>query len=86
MDKLKINLKIVHIFINCLEIAALTSKYSIPVSVYSKMYSNIEKNFISENEEALKGLNFIRESFDNKGIKALDRGYDNKTFYKHFAV
>jgi hypothetical protein len=44
----------------------------------------VEKNFISENEKALKGLNFIRESFDNKGIKALDRGYDNKKFYKHF--
>ena len=69
---------------NCLEIAALTGKYNMPVSVYSKMYSNVEKNFISENEEALKGLNFIRESFDNKGIKALDRGYDNKKFYKHF--
>lgn len=69
---------------NCLEIAALTSKYSMPVSVYSKMYSNIEKDFVSENEETFEGLNFIRKSFNNKGIKALDRGYDDKKFYKYF--
>ena len=69
---------------NCLEIAALTSKYSMPISVYSKMYSNIEKGFVSENEETFKGLNFIRQSFNNKGIKALDRGYDSRKFYEYF--
>ena len=69
---------------NCLEIAALTSKYNMPISVYSKLYSNVEKDFISENEEAFQGLNFIRERFNNKGIKALDRGYDDKKFYKYF--
>jgi len=69
---------------NCLEIAALTSKYNMPVSVYSKIYSNVEEDFLSENEETFQGLNFIRDNFNNKGIKALDRGYDDRKFYKHF--
>jgi hypothetical protein len=69
---------------NCFEIAALTSKYNMPISVYSKIYSNFEKDFVSEDEEAFKGLNFIRESFNNKGIKALDRGFDNKKYYEYF--
>lgn len=31
----------------------------------------------------LKGLKFISNNFQNIGIKALDRGYDNNTFYKY---
>lgn len=69
---------------NNLEIAALTSKYNMPVSVYSKIYSNAEEDFKSENIETLKALNFISNHFGNIGIKALDRGYDNKIFYKYF--
>ncbi|MEY8765073.1 MULTISPECIES: transposase [Clostridium] len=69
---------------NCFEIAALTNKYNMPVSVYSKIYSNAETDFVSENEEVLEGLNFIRKHFGSKGIRALDRGFDDKKFYRYF--
>lgn len=69
---------------NLIEIAALTDKYNMPISVYSKVYSNAEKNYKSENTETLKALQFISTNFENKGIKALDRGYDNNQFYKYF--
>lgn len=55
-----------------------------PVSVYSKVYSNTEKDFKSENSETLEGLRFISTHFGTKGIRALDRGYDNKLFYQYF--
>lgn len=65
---------------NILEIAALTNKYGMPVSVYS----NVCEDFKSENTETLKSLEFIRTHFGNIGIKALDRGYDNNQFYEQF--
>jgi len=66
------------------EIAALTSKYEMPVSVYSRVYSTLEKGFNSQNTETIKGLNFIKKHFGNKGIYALDRWYDNNLFFKYF--
>ncbi len=69
---------------NILEVAALTNKYAMPVSVYSKVYSNACEDFKSENTETLKALDFIRTHFGNIGIKALDRGYDNNLFYEYF--
>lgn len=69
---------------NVMEIAALTSTHGMPVSVYSKVYSNAEKDFKSENSETLEGLRFISTHFGTRGIRALDRGYDNKLFYKYF--
>ena len=69
---------------NILEIAALTNEYKMPISVYSKVYSNACEDFKSENTETLKALDFIRAHFGNIGIKALDRGYDDNRFYRYF--
>ncbi|WP_213818394.1 hypothetical protein [Garciella nitratireducens] len=69
---------------NILEVAALTDKYKMPISAYSKVYSNACEDFKSENTETLKTLDFIRTYFENVGIKALDRGYDDNKFYKYF--
>ncbi len=66
------------------EIAALTDKHEMPISVYSHIYSSKEKDFKSQNTETIKGLNFIKKHFDNKGIYALDRWYDNNLFFKYF--
>lgn len=66
------------------EIAALTSNYEMPVSVYSHIYSTLEKGFKSQNIETIKGLDFVKKHFGNKGIYALDRWYDNKLFFKYF--
>lgn len=66
------------------EIAALTSKHEMPVSIYSHVYSTLEKGFKSQNIETIKGLDFVKKHFGNKGIYALDRWYDNNLFFKYF--
>jgi len=42
-----------------LEVAALTRKYKMPVSVYSKIFSNAKKGFKSENTETLEALELV---------------------------
>ena len=48
------------------EIAALTSKHEMPVSVYSRIYSTLEKGFKSQNVETIKGLDYIKNIFVTK--------------------
>ena len=67
-----------------LEIAALTSETKSPLPVYDRVYSATEKDFISEDDEVLKGLRYLSKTFGNKGIRALDRGYDALTYYEYF--
>lgn len=66
------------------EVAALTSKHEMPVSVYSRIYSTLEKDFKSQNIETLKGLDFVKKHFGNRGIYTADRWYDNNLFFKEF--
>ena len=54
---------------NILEAAALTSKYKMPVSVYSEIFYNAEKDFKSENTETFEALEFVSSHFGNTGIK-----------------
>ena len=55
-----------------------------PASVYSRIYSTLEKGFKSQNVETLKGLDFVKKHFGNKGIYTADRWYDNNLFFKYF--
>ncbi|KXS46000.1 MULTISPECIES: transposase [unclassified Candidatus Frackibacter] len=66
------------------EIAALTTEHEMPVSIYSHVYSTLEKGFKSQNMETIAGLEFVKEHFGNIGIYALDRWYDNNLFFKYF--
>jgi len=67
-----------------LEIAALTKEKKIPVSAISRVFSPEEDNFISENRETLNAFKSLTENFENKGIRVLDRGFDNKIFIDYF--
>ena len=67
------------------EIAALTENKELPVEIYSRIYSSLEKGFKSQNIEALNGLDFVEKHFGKKGIYALDRGYDANKYYKYFS-
>ena len=67
---------------NVLEITALSAEKKMPFSVYSRVYSTIEKNFVSENKEVLDGLDFISKHFSPETIRAFDRGYDNNLYFK----
>ena len=67
------------------EIAALTENKELPIEIYSRIYSSLEKGFKSQNIEAFNGLNFVEKHFGKKGIYALDRGYDANSFYEYFS-
>jgi hypothetical protein len=67
------------------EIAALTENKELPIEIYSRIYSSLEKGFKSQNIEALNGLDFVEKHFGKKGIYALDRGYDANRYFKYFS-
>lgn len=67
-----------------LEIAALTPEKKMPISVYSKVFSTEENDYVSENYITLEGFKSLTSNFGNKGIRALDRGFDNNRFYDYF--
>ena len=69
---------------NMFEIAALTREFKMPMPVYTRIYSNAEREFISQDEEALKGFKYLTKHYGRRGIRTLDRGYDGNTYYKYF--
>jgi hypothetical protein len=69
---------------NTLEITALTHKTKIPLPVYERVYSAAEKDFLSQDDEVLKGLRFLSERFGHGGIRVMDRGYDANVYMRYF--
>jgi IS4 transposase len=69
---------------NTLEITALTHKTKIPLPVYERVYSPAEKDFLSQDDEVLKGLRFLSERFGHGGIRVMDRGYDANVYMRYF--
>jgi len=67
-----------------LEMTALLPKHKMPMPVYEKEYTSAEDNFESQPTEVLEGLKVLTKTFGKKGIRALDRGYDNLEYYKYF--
>ena len=50
--------------------------------IFTSLYSTKEKNFKSENIEALKVVDKVIENIGNKGIWVMDRGYDRNNIIK----
>jgi len=67
-----------------LGIAALTPEKKMPITIYTRVYSSEEADFISEDDEVLKGLKHLSKNFNKSNIRALDRGYDNNLYYQYF--
>jgi len=65
-------------------VSALTANKKQPIPVYSRVYSSTEQEYVSNNHEALKALEFVSTRFSNNNIRALDRGYDSGTFFNYF--
>jgi len=55
----------------------LTQNHKQPIPVYSHLFSYSEPNYISNNVETQKALDYVRNSFGKGGIKVFDRGYDD---------
>jgi len=65
-------------------VSALTAKHKQPIPVYSRVYSSIEKDYISNNAETLKSFEFLSSHFPKTTIRALDRGYDAGYVFDYF--
>ena len=67
-----------------LEITALTHKTKTPLPVYERVFSAAEPDFLSRDDEVLKGLRFISERYGHGGIRVMDRGYDANVYMRYF--
>ena len=57
-------------------VSVLTAKNKQPIPVYNRIYSTKEKDYISNNTETIKSLEFISSHFPKSNIRTFDRGYD----------
>lgn len=64
--------------------AAVLSDRKLPYGVYSRIYSSLEKDFISEDNEYLKCFEFLSKHFSKSNIRTLDRGFDCNRYYEYF--
>lgn len=69
------------------EIVGLTQKNKQPISIYSKIYSSNEEEFVSSNKVTYDGLdkvvNLLNER-NKKGIFISDRGYDANDMFNYY--
>lgn len=66
------------------EYVALSKNKKSPISLYSNIYSTTSDNFVSENNETLKGEEFIIDllkKYKRKAIFVRDRGYDANEYF-----
>ena len=66
-----------------LGVAALTPERKMPISVYTRVYSASEPDFVSEDDEVLKALRIMSTHFKKSNIRAFDRGYDANVYFKY---
>ena len=69
------------------EIVGLTQNNKQPISIYSKIYSSNEKEFISANKVTFDGLDKVVNLLNKrnrKGIFISDRGYDSNDMFNYY--
>ena len=52
--------------------------------VYEKVFSTVEKSFISKTYDNLCCLKALSAHFANACVRTLDRGFDGNKYYKYF--
>jgi len=67
-----------------MEACALSSGNKLPIPIYTRLYSTVEKSFISVDDEALKCFAHLTRYFGKGCIRTMDRGFDNVRYYKYF--
>ena len=67
-----------------IEAAVLSEKGKMPFPVYEKVFSAMEKGFISETHENLCCLQSLTENFSSRCVRTLDRGFDANEYYRYF--
>jgi hypothetical protein len=65
-------------------VTALTAERKQPIPVYNRVYSTVEKGYVSNNAETVKSLEFLSTHFPKTNIRALDAGYDAGYIFTYF--
>ena len=69
------------------EIVGLTKNMKQPISIFSKIHSSIQKDFVSANSITYEGLDKVTSLLDERkltGIFVLDRGYDSNDIFNYY--
>ena len=69
------------------EIVGLTQNKKQPISLFSKIHSSTQKDFVSANDITFEGIDKIVNMLNKrkqKGIFVNDRGYDNNLIFNHY--
>lgn len=69
------------------EIVGLTKNMRQPISIYSKIHSSTQKDYISANTITFEGIDKVVRLLDKRKIKGIfvnDRGYDSNEIFKYY--
>ena len=69
------------------EIVGITKNMRQPISLYTKIHSSTQKDFVSANDVTLEGIEKVVKELnkrDQKGIFVNDRGYDNNLMFNYY--
>ena len=69
------------------EIVGLTKNMKQPISIFSKIHSSTQKDFVSANSITYEGLDKIISLLNKRNLKGsfvLDRGYDSNDIFNYF--
>ena len=69
------------------EIVGLTKNMKQPISIFSKIHSSVQKDYVSANNITYEGLDKVISLLDKKnlsGIFVLDRGYDSNDIFSYY--
>ena len=69
------------------EIVGLTNNFKQPISLFSKINSSTQKEYISNNNVTYEGLNFVVTLLNERSLQGtfvLDRGYDSNDIFNYF--
>ena len=69
------------------EIVGLTNNFNQPISLFSKIHSSTQKEYISNNNVTYEGLNSVVTLLNERSLQGtfvLDRGYDSNDIFNYF--
>ena len=69
------------------EIVGLTNNFKQPISLFSKIHSSTQKEYISNNNVTYEGLNSVVTLLNERSLQGtfvLDRGYDSNDIFNYF--
>ena len=69
------------------EIVGLTNNFKQPISLFSKIHSSNQKEYISNNNITYEGLNSVVTLLNERSLQGtfvLDRGYDSNDIFNYF--